>query len=214
MSGWQHDNLGHETGLAATNRVGSDMNHLLSFRANGRRTRARPRAAVAIRAVLRNAAEGRRLLQQRCANRDALRRRRPDVVDSEPFDHVRIVTGGELEGVARAFVDIIDAKSPYTYRHSTRVADIARGVAEIAGIDAAGQDRLFRAALLHDIGKLGVSSRTLDKPAALTPDERRGCLGASRGARWLRLPVGTHRVAARFSIAHPRRCGCLRGADG
>ena len=94
------------------------------------------------------------------------------VIDSEPFDHVRIVSGGELEGVARAFADIIDAKSPYTYRHSTRVADIARGVASVAGFDGLAQDRLFRAGLLHDIGKLGVSSRILDKPAALTPDER------------------------------------------
>ena len=94
------------------------------------------------------------------------------VVDSEPFDHVRIVSGGELEGVARAFADIIDAKSPYTYRHSTRVADIARGVASVAGLDGLAQDRLFRAGLLHDIGKLGVSSRILDKPAALTAEER------------------------------------------
>ena len=95
------------------------------------------------------------------------------VVDSEPFDTVRIVSGDELEGVARAFADIIDAKSPYTYRHSTRVADIARGVAAVAGLNPIDQDRLFRAGLLHDIGKLGVSSRILDKPAALTPDERR-----------------------------------------
>jgi HD-GYP domain-containing protein (c-di-GMP phosphodiesterase class II) len=94
------------------------------------------------------------------------------VVNSEPFDLVRVVTGGELEGVARAFADIIDAKSPYTYRHSTRVADIARGVADEAGLDRVAQDRLFRAGLLHDIGKLGVSSRILDKPSALTPDER------------------------------------------
>jgi putative nucleotidyltransferase with HDIG domain len=94
------------------------------------------------------------------------------VVDSEPFDRVRMVTGGELEGVARAFADIIDAKSPYTFRHSTRVADLARGIAAEAGLDATAQHRLFRAGLLHDIGKLGVSSRILDKPGALAPDER------------------------------------------
>ena len=94
------------------------------------------------------------------------------VVESEPFDHVRVVTGDELEGVARAFADIIDAKSPYTYRHSTRVADLARGIAGAAGLDVAEQHRLFRAGLLHDIGKLGVSSRILDKPAALSAEER------------------------------------------
>ena len=95
------------------------------------------------------------------------------VVDSEPADRARIVSGNELEGVARAFADIIDAKSPYTYRHSTRVAEIARGVAAVAGLESGEQDRLFRAGLLHDIGKLGVSSRILDKPGALTLDERK-----------------------------------------
>ena len=40
------------------------------------------------------------------------------------------------------------------------------------GLDAAEQRRIYRAGLLHDIGKLGVSSRTLDKEGALTPAER------------------------------------------
>ena len=125
------------------------------------------------------------------------------------------MTGDELEGVARAFADIIDAKSPYTYRHSTRVADLARGIAGAAGLDVAEQHRLFRAGLLHDIGKLGVSSRILDKPGALTADERQAierhplytweilshvsafaelapvASRPSREARWLRLSVGT-----------------------
>jgi putative nucleotidyltransferase with HDIG domain len=95
------------------------------------------------------------------------------VVESEPYDQVRMVTGDELEGIARAFADIIDAKSPYTYRHSTRVADLARGIAAEAGLDDTAQHRLFRAGLLHDIGKLGISSRILDKPGALTPEERK-----------------------------------------
>ena len=95
------------------------------------------------------------------------------VVDSEPFDQVRVVSGGELEGVARAFADIIDAKSPYTYRHSTRVADIARGVAALAGLNPTDQDRLFRAGLLHDIGNLGVSSRILGRAELLDSSDSR-----------------------------------------
>jgi len=74
--------------------------------------------------------------------------------------------------VARAFADIIDAKSPFTFRHSTRVANIARRVAERCGLDTLEQRRIYRAGLLHDIGKLGISSRILDKNGAMTDEER------------------------------------------
>jgi hypothetical protein len=45
--------------------------------------------------------------------------------------------------------------------------DLARGIAAEGGLDVVAQERLFRAGLLHDNGKLGVSSRILDKPGAL-----------------------------------------------
>jgi HD-GYP domain-containing protein (c-di-GMP phosphodiesterase class II) len=91
----------------------------------------------------------------------------------EPAEHVRRVDDGELDVVARAFADIIDAKSPYTFRHSTNVAEYARGIAATCGMDAVERRRLYRAGLLHDIGKLGVSSRILDSPNRLTDEERR-----------------------------------------
>ena len=77
-----------------------------------------------------------------------------------------------LDEVARAFADIIDAKSPYTFRHSTNVADLAVGVSAALGHDVEAQHRLRRAGLLHDIGKLGVSNRILDKAGPLTTAER------------------------------------------
>ncbi len=94
------------------------------------------------------------------------------VISAEPREHVRRVDDSGLDLVARAFADIIDAKSPYTFRHSSNVAEYARGIGRVMGLDSAPQRRLYRAGLLHDIGKLGVSSRTLDKPGALTPTER------------------------------------------
>ncbi|MEP6691024.1 MAG: HD domain-containing phosphohydrolase [Gemmatimonadaceae bacterium] len=94
------------------------------------------------------------------------------VVAAEPRDQVRRVDETGLDVVARAFADIIDAKSPYTFRHSSNVAEYARGIARVMGLDAGEQRRLFRAGLLHDIGKLGVSSGTLDKPGALDATER------------------------------------------
>lgn len=90
----------------------------------------------------------------------------------EPAAAVRHVDDAGLDVVARAFADIIDAKSPYTYRHSANVADIAAGVAGACGLGAGERRRLARAGLLHDVGKLGVSNRILDSPARLSAEER------------------------------------------
>jgi putative nucleotidyltransferase with HDIG domain len=101
--------------------------------------------------------------------------RAPDVRDrvvaAEPADHVRLVDDDELDEVALAFSDIIDAKSPYTYRHSARVAEYARALAGEMGFDEDELRRIYRAGLLHDIGKLGVSNRILDKDGSLTQAE-------------------------------------------
>ena len=94
------------------------------------------------------------------------------VVAAEPSDRVMAVDDEGLDSVCRAFADIIDAKSPFTYRHSTRVADSAREVARECGLDEREQRRIYRAGLLHDIGKLGVSNTILDKSGPMTAEER------------------------------------------
>jgi len=94
------------------------------------------------------------------------------VVAAEPSDRVIEVDDEGLDGVARAFADIIDAKTPYTFRHSTRVAEMARLVAVKCGLDSVEQRRIYRAGLLHDVGKLGVSNLILDKNGPLTDEER------------------------------------------
>ena len=76
-----------------------------------------------------------------------------------------------LNDIATAFAWVIDAKSPFTYHHSERVADFAVSIGRIVGLDEPTRVRLRRAGLLHDIGKLSVPNRILDKPAALTPRE-------------------------------------------
>jgi HD-GYP domain-containing protein (c-di-GMP phosphodiesterase class II) len=95
------------------------------------------------------------------------------VVALEPQEHVRRVDDTGIDVIARGFADIIDAKSPFTFRHSSNVAEYARGIAGACGLAAEGQRRLYRAGLLHDVGKLGVSSRILDSSAPLTSDQRR-----------------------------------------
>lgn len=95
-----------------------------------------------------------------------------EVAAGVPPGRTRGVADAELDAVAAAFAEIIDAKSPFTYRHSFNVADWARRILATLGDDAEAQRRLHRAGLLHDVGKLGVSNRILDKNGPLTPEER------------------------------------------
>lgn len=93
----------------------------------------------------------------------------------EPAERVLKTDHAQLDRVAEAFARVIDAKSPWTYRHSERVRQFALGAAtQLLGssaLDADALRRLSRAALLHDIGKLGVSNLVLDKRGKLSDEE-------------------------------------------
>jgi putative nucleotidyltransferase with HDIG domain len=95
----------------------------------------------------------------------------PRVAALEPRDRLLLADDDGLDRIAQAFAGIVDAKTPYTARHSEGVAEIAVGLAAALGFDGLEQRRLRRAGLLHDIGKLGVSNRILDKPGKLDADE-------------------------------------------
>jgi len=89
----------------------------------------------------------------------------------EPEDAVLLAGDSCLDRVAEAFAQVVDAKSPWTYQHSTRVAEITVGIAREFHCSEELERDLRRAALLHDIGKLGVSNLILDKPGKPTDDE-------------------------------------------
>lgn len=89
----------------------------------------------------------------------------------DPGDRMVTADDAQLDRIAEAFARVIDAKSPYTFNHSARVADVTVGMARQAGIGGDRLRDLRRAALLHDIGKLAVSNAVLDKPGTLTDDE-------------------------------------------
>ncbi|TWI66564.1 HD domain-containing protein [Pseudoduganella lurida] len=76
-----------------------------------------------------------------------------------------------LDDIAAAFGQVVDAKSPFTSGHSARVAQYTDLIAQHLGLPDERRRLLRRAALLHDVGKLGVSNSVLDKPAALDRDE-------------------------------------------
>ena len=96
---------------------------------------------------------------------------RQHIAQYEPESRTLIADDEQLDNIALGFAQVIDAKSPWTFRHSTGVSEIAAGIAEVMGYSAHEARDLRRAGLLHDIGKLGVSNTILDKPGKLTPEE-------------------------------------------
>jgi putative nucleotidyltransferase with HDIG domain len=89
----------------------------------------------------------------------------------EPREHQLIVSANTLDDICMAFAEVIDAKSPFTYRHSNGVADAAVAIAGQLGMPEFETIQLRRAALLHDIGKLSVPNTILEKPGKLTNEE-------------------------------------------
>jgi len=88
------------------------------------------------------------------------------IADLPPEDAI-VVDEAYLDEIAAAFGQVIDAKSPYTSGHSERVSSYAADVGAAMGLPKHDLRSLRRAALLHDVGKLGVSSSILEKPGKL-----------------------------------------------
>jgi putative nucleotidyltransferase with HDIG domain len=74
---------------------------------------------------------------------------------------------------ATALVATLDARDRYTAGHSAAVAIYARDIAARLGLSPEEQQRAHLAGLVHDIGKIGLPAGLLEKPGALTLDERR-----------------------------------------
>jgi HD-GYP domain-containing protein (c-di-GMP phosphodiesterase class II) len=95
----------------------------------------------------------------------------PDISTVEPPDRMLVADADRMDRIAEAFAEVIDAKSPWTHEHCNRVCAIAIGIGQLLGFDAVQLRDLRRAALLHDLGKLSISNRILDKPGPLTDEE-------------------------------------------
>ena len=139
------------------------------------------------------------------------------IAAAEPTERVIPADEPRLDRIAHAFALVVDAKSSFTYQHSDRVASVAVGIAEEMGLPADQQVRIRRAGLLHDIGKLSVPNRILDKPGKLEPDEwevvkRHPFFSYEILAR---VPVFSH-FAYDASCHHERidGAGYYRGVDG
>jgi HD-GYP domain-containing protein (c-di-GMP phosphodiesterase class II) len=89
----------------------------------------------------------------------------------EPQDKIIVSDEAQLDRVAEAFAQVIDAKSPWTYKHSEGVRKFAVGAAAHLGFEPQRLRELSRAALLHDLGKLSIPNTILDKAGRLTEEE-------------------------------------------
>jgi putative nucleotidyltransferase with HDIG domain len=74
-------------------------------------------------------------------------------------------------GTLKALSRTVDAKSSWTAGHSQRVTDIALKIGSTLRLKPKELENLHRAALLHDIGKVGIPSSIIDKQSKLNDDE-------------------------------------------
>ena len=84
----------------------------------------------------------------------------------------RVLRGDELLAALEAVADFIDLKTPWILGHARRVSQLAAAAADELGLPQIDVDAVRLAALVQDIGRLGVSNAVWDKPAALSSSER------------------------------------------
>lgn len=123
----------------------------------------------------------------------------------EPPDRIVMADDRRVDRIAEAFARVIDAKSPYTARHSDGVARIALEMAQALGLSREERVVLRRAALLHDIGKLGVSTLILDKPDRLTEDEMASMRAHPAHTLAILSRVRAFRAVSRVAARHHER---------
>ncbi len=75
------------------------------------------------------------------------------------------------DNIMQILAKTIDAKDKYTRGHSVRVANYSREIARRMGKSEKEQEKIYRAALLHDVGKIRIPDYIINKPGKLTDEE-------------------------------------------
>ncbi|MGD2132423.1 MAG: HD domain-containing phosphohydrolase [Maricaulaceae bacterium] len=123
----------------------------------------------------------------------------------EPAREEVLVDEDYLDDIAAAFGQVVDAKSPFTAGHSARVGLYADLISNQLGVSPAHARWIRRGAVLHDIGKLGVSNSLLDKPGRLDGDELEIMRGhAARTGEFLSR-ISAFKELAPIAAAHHER---------
>lgn len=93
-----------------------------------------------------------------------------EVIEAEPALAV-VLSGERFDLALAAIANFVDLKSPYTLGHARAVADLAAAAAAELGTPHPEGRTLYRAGLVHGLGRLGVSNSIWDKPGPLGPGE-------------------------------------------
>ena len=135
----------------------------------------------------------------------------------EPAQKSTIVDEDYLDDIAAAFAQVVDSKSPFTSGHSERVTLLSDLIATQMNLSGEQRRWLRRAALLHDIGKLGVSNTILDKPDRLDPDEWAAMKMHTAYTETILSRISAFSELAPIAAAHHERLdgkGYPRGLEG
>ena len=127
------------------------------------------------------------------------------VLALEPAGHAVDLDDDYLDDIATAFGQVVDSKSPYTSGHSARVALYTELIAEEMDVAASRRRWLKRGALLHDVGKLGVSNSILDKPGKLDDAEWRAVQAHAQYTEAILARIDAFAELARVAGAHHER---------
>lgn len=139
------------------------------------------------------------------------------ILELEPASHIVALDDDYLDDIAAAFGQVVDSKSPYTSGHSQRVALYTDLIAEDLGLSPARRRWLKRGALLHDVGKLGVSNSVLDKPGKLDADEWAAVQAHAAYTETILGRIDAFAELARVAAAHHERLdgkGYPKGLSG
>jgi response regulator RpfG family c-di-GMP phosphodiesterase len=118
--------------------------------------------------------------------------------------HEKLKTG--FLNTIKTFSNLIELRGGTMAGHSRRVADLARRIGQAMQLPAAESQDLFFAALLHDIGKIGLPDALLGKPFnQLTADERNELVKHPAKGEALLMGLDELRGAARLIRAHHER---------
>ena len=123
----------------------------------------------------------------------------------EPAQQTQALDDDYLDDIATAFGQVVDAKSPYTSGHSGRVALYTDQIAEMLGLTPSHRRWLKRGALLHDVGKLGVSNAVLDKPGKLDAAEWQAVQRHAAFTEEILGRIDAFKALARIAGAHHER---------
>jgi putative nucleotidyltransferase with HDIG domain len=141
------------------------------------------------------------------AERSRYLRRLEDLLHDQGIDLGATLSSSAsaAEGTLNTLVAALDAREHETEAHSRRVGEYALVLAEAMGVSAAQREDIRKGALLHDIGKIGISDRILLKPGKLTAEEWNEMRKHPEIGYWILMASRELRSASEIVIAHHER---------